>query len=141
VPPKNLTPYEMIPDEALVEMTKMCDDVPEGSLGLDYCLLGAPNAGKSSLLNLLVNKNVSASSPRASTTDAAQFGVLTDVLNRTQLLVYDTPGFTRASKSATSKLLVTKAWETVDEVDHALFVVDCAKRLTNEVRDGLKRLK
>jgi hypothetical protein len=36
---------------------------------------------------------------------------------------------------------VTKAWDTLEETDHAVFVIDSAKRLTDEVKEALKRLK
>jgi len=113
VPAKNLTPYERVPPQALVSMTKTCKESPIGSRSLDYCLLGAPNSGKSTLTNLLVDRHISAVSPKASTTWESSKAVLTDVSSKTQLLFYDTPGFTKASNSLTSKLLVTKAWDTI----------------------------
>ena len=113
VPPKNLTPYEHVPDQALVQMTEVCRDSPSGARSHQLTLLGAPNAGKSSLLNQLVSKHISATSPKAGTTDSASFGVFTDLNSRTQLLIYDTPGFTKASNSLKSNLLVTKAWDTL----------------------------
>lgn len=38
-------------------------------------------------------------------------------------------------------MLVTKAWSTIEESDHILFVVDSAKRLSFEVREALVRLQ
>ena len=51
VPPKNLTPYFRIPDDALAPLDIPCKDSPAGARSLTACLLGAPNAGKSSLIN------------------------------------------------------------------------------------------
>lgn len=75
------------------------------------------------------------------TTDEKSVGVYTDQAQRTQLLLYDTPGATKASNSFRSRLLVTKAWDTIEEVDQVIFVVDAAKRLSFEVKESLKRLK
>jgi GTPase Era involved in 16S rRNA processing len=46
-------------------------------------MLGAANAGKSSLMNLMVEKHISAISNKAGTTDEAVLGVYTDVSKRT----------------------------------------------------------
>jgi len=46
-------------------------------------LLGAPNAGKSSLINSFVDRQISAVSNKVSTTDEAVLGVYTDVQSRT----------------------------------------------------------
>ena len=68
-------------------------------------------------------------------------GVYTDVANRSQLLIYDTPGVTKASNSLRSKLLITKAWQTLQESDHVLLIVDSAKRLNFEVKEAIQRLR
>lgn len=104
---------------------------------MSVALIGAANAGKSSLLNHLVNKHISAVSNKASTTDEAIMGVYTDVQNRTQLLLFDTPGVVKASNSLRSKLLVTKAWSTIQESDHVLLIVDSVKRLNFEVKEAI----
>jgi len=80
-------------------------------------LLGAPNAGKSSLLNALVGKNISAVSNKYNTTDEASKGLFTDVVRKTQIALVDTPGVTKATNSMRSKLLVTRAWGEIDEAD------------------------
>lgn len=48
---------------------------------------------------------------------------------------------TKASNSLRSKLLVSKAWNTINDMDHVVFVVDSAKRLSFEVTEALKRLQ
>ena len=65
----------------------------------------------------------------------------TDLESRAQLLLYDTPGVTKATNSLKSKLLVTKAWQTLQETDHVLFVIDSAKRLSFEIKEAIKRLQ
>lgn len=57
----------------------LAKESPVGSKLLKSCLLGAPNAGKSSLMNLLVNKNVSAVSNKYNTTSESATGVFTEI--------------------------------------------------------------
>ena len=59
---------------------------------------------------------------------------------KTQLVFTDTPGVTKASNSMRSSLLVTEAWECIDENDQVIFVVDAAIRLSFEVKAALIRL-
>jgi GTPase Era involved in 16S rRNA processing len=51
---------------------------PVGAKSLDICLIGAPNAGKSSILNWMTERNVSAVSNKYNTTDEAKRGYYTD---------------------------------------------------------------
>jgi len=67
-------------------------------------------------------------------------GVYTDVARKTQLVFTDTPGVTKASNSMRSNLLVTRAWDCIEDNDHVVFVVDSAKRLSFEVKEALIRL-
>ena len=141
VPAKNLTPYEHIPIDALVRLDLKCLESPLKSKFQQACLLGAPNAGKSSLINAMVGKNISAVSNKVNTTDEASKGFFTDIARKTQLSLVDTPGVTKASNTMRSKLLVTRAWECIEEADQVIFVVDSAKRLSFEVKEALIRLK
>ena len=141
VPAKNLTPYEHIPYDALAQLNLPNTDSPMGARFLQACFLGAPNAGKSSLVNSLVHKNVSAVSNKFNTTDEATTGIYTDIPTKTQLALVDTPGATKANNSMRNKLLVTKAWNEIDNADQVVFVVDAAKRLSFEVKEALIRLR
>jgi len=84
-----------------------------GARSLEACLLGAANAGKSSLMNTIVGKNVSAISDKKNTTDTPVKGIYTDFNQRTQLVLLDTPGVTKISNSMRSNLLASKAWDEV----------------------------
>ena len=118
----------------------LCKDSPVGARSHKSCLLGAPNAGKSSIMNLLVNRDVSAVSNKYNTTSDPTLGVYTDVNHKTQLVFTDTPGVTKASNTMRSNLLMTKAWECIEENDMVIFVVDSAKRLSFEIKESLIRL-
>lgn len=102
---------------------------PIGSKQIDLCLLGAPNAGKSSLMNYIVGRNVSAVSNKYNTTDEAMSAYYTDYESKTQLHLIDTPGVTKASNSLKSTLLISKAWDKLADADMALFIVDAVKKL------------
>lgn len=141
VPPKNLTPYYNIPNEALVPLEIKNFVSPMGAKHLEVCILGAPNAGKSSILNHLTERNISAVSNKYNTTDEAKLGIYTDYDSKSQLCLFDTPGVTKASNSLKSKLLVSKAWSKIDDADMVMFVVDSVKKLDFEVRESILRLR
>ena len=108
-----MTPYYKVPDQAYAEVDDVFKDSPIGSRSLETCLLGAPNAGKSSLMNVIVGKNISAISDKYNTTDEATRGIYTDFEERTQIVFMDTPGVTKMNNSMRSNLLVSKAWEEI----------------------------
>lgn len=83
VPAKALTPYYQVPPQALAELDQVYQFSPQEAKSLECCILGAPNAGKSSLMNRLVKKNVSAISDKYNTTREATLGVYTDMDSKT----------------------------------------------------------
>ena len=91
-------------------------------------------------MNKLVKRNVSAISNKYNTTYEETMGVFTDIERKTQIVLTDTPGATKASNSVRSNLLVTKAWGCIEENDQVIFVVDAAKRMSFEVKSALIRL-
>ena len=141
VPPKNLTPYYHIPNEALAPITVQKFDSPIGSRHLEVCILGAPNAGKSSIINFITERNISAVSNKYNTTDDPVLGIYTDYDTKSQLCMYDTPGVTKASNSLKSKLLVSKAWNKIEDSDMAIFVVDAVRKLDVAVKEAVLRLR
>ncbi len=79
MPPKNLTPYYQIPNEALAPLNSIKKfESPLGARHLEVSILGAPNAGKSSILNFITERNISAVSNKYNTTDEAVLGIFTD---------------------------------------------------------------
>lgn len=112
-----------------------------GAKQIEVCILGAPNAGKSSILNYMTERNISAVSNKYNTTDTAKVGLYTDYDTQTQLCLVDTPGVTRANNSLKSKLLISKAWDRLEDADMVMFVVDAVKKLDFEVRESILRLR
>ena len=137
-PPVYITEAKAVPFELYLPKSTEFES-PEHSRALEVALIGAPNAGKSSLFNRFIGGNISAVSNKSNTTDEAIQGVYTNIENRTQLIFYDTPGITQLFKS--SKHFVTRAWETLDTCDKALFVVDSVKRVDDAIKEALRRLK
>ncbi len=84
-------------------------------------ILGAPNAGKSTLVNALVGQKVAIVSPKAQTTRVRLMGVAIE--GDTQLLLVDTPGIFEARRRL-DRAMVRAAWEGAHGSDLIVFVVD-----------------
>ena len=93
-------------------------------------LVGAPNAGKSTLLNSLVGTKVSIVTHKAQTTRSQIRGVVT--LDTTQLVFVDTPGIF-APKRRLDRAMVESAWSGAGDADVVAFIVDAEKGLTAEL--------
>jgi GTP-binding protein Era len=94
-------------------------------------LIGAPNAGKSTLLNRLTGAKLSIVTPKAQTTRARVLGIL--VRQETQILFVDTPGIFNP-KRRLDRAMVAAAWGGADEADYVLLLVDAKIGLTEAVR-------
>lgn len=88
-------------------------------------IIGAPNAGKSTLMNKIVGQKISIVSPRVQTTRTRILGVL--IHNQAQLVFIDTPGIFEASKSF-EKALVKNAWQAQHDADCVMVVIDVSKK-------------
>ena len=88
-------------------------------------VLGAPNAGKSTLVNALVGQKVAIVSPKAQTTRTRLMGVA--IAGDSQLLLVDTPGIF-APKRRLDRAMVSAAWDGAAEADAILLVVDGRKK-------------
>jgi len=100
-------------------------------------IIGAPNAGKSTLLNRLTGAKVSIVTPKAQTTRARVLGIL--MRGEAQILLVDTPGIF-APKRRLDRAMVAAAWGGADEADLALLIVDAKTGLTASVKDIAQRL-
>ena len=95
-------------------------------------LIGAPNAGKSTLLNRLTGAKLSIVTPKAQTTRARVLGIL--VRDAAQMLFVDTPGIF-APKRRLDRAMVAAAWDGASEADYVLLLVDAKAGLTEPVRE------
>ena len=108
---------------------------------LDVAICGAPNAGKSQLLNVLTQSNVAAVSRKRHTTRDGILGART--VNNTQIVFVDTPGFLRyksAKQEGLVRDLVVTAMSEMQDVDYTLLVIDAARKLTDDLKEALTSL-
>ena len=104
-------------------------------------LLGAPNAGKSTLLNALTGSKIAAVSPRPGTTRSRVIGVCTE--GRSQVVFIDLPGIF-APKGKLQKVMVETAWEESRGADVVFVLVDASHTIrpeTGEILDWLRKYK
>ena len=99
-------------------------------------VIGAPNAGKSTLVNALVGQKVAIVSPKAQTTRARLMGIAID--GPTQILLVDTPGIF-APKRRLDRAMVAAAWTGAQDADLILLVIDASEKLREEVLEGLEK--
>ncbi len=88
-------------------------------------IIGAPNAGKSTLLNRMINQKISITSAKPQTTRNRILGIVNQV--GAQFLFVDTPGIFKA-KSLLNRKIVEQAVSAVKDVDAILLVIDAASR-------------
>src|SRR3954454_8930702 len=102
-------------------------------------LVGAPNAGKSTLLNALVGAKVSIVSPKVQTTRTRMLGIATE--GDTQIIFVDTPGIF-APKRRLERAMVAAAWQGAGDADEVVLLVDASKRgIDEDTRAIIARLK
>jgi len=97
-------------------------------------ILGAPNAGKSTLLNRLIGQKISITSPKPQTTRMRVLGVLTE--NGIQIGFIDTPGIF-APKRRLDEAMVAAAWHSIDHTDAVMLLVDAGAREANAKTDAI----
>ena len=120
-------------------MTKACG----------FCaIIGAPNAGKSTLINALVGSKVAIVTPKVQTTRMPVRGIA--MAGETQIVFVDTPGIFRPRRRL-DRAMVSSAWAGAEEADALLVMVDAADltgnanspaaRDTLAILEGLKKGK
>lgn len=105
-------------------------------------VLGAPNAGKSTLVNAIVGQKVAIVSPKAQTTRARLMGIALETTGdaRTQIILADTPGLFEP-KRRLDRAMVSAAWDGAQEADAILLVVDARKKKRDYLDPILASLK
>jgi GTP-binding protein Era len=101
-------------------------------------LVGAPNAGKSTLLNALVGSKVSIVSPKVKTTRSLVRGIA--LKGQSQIIFVDTPGIF-APKRRLDRAMVTAALAGAGDADLVALLVDAKKGLDGETRAIVEKLK
>src|SRR6201986_4020534 len=95
-------------------------------------IVGAPNAGKSTLLNRLAGAKLSIVTPKAQTTRFRVLGIM--MRAETQVLLVDTPGIF-APRRRLDRAMVAAAWSGVQDADLTLLLVDARTGATDLVRE------
>src|ERR1700710_3199604 len=94
-------------------------------------IVGAPNAGKSTLLNRMTGAKLSIVSPKAQTTRFRVLGIL--MRAETQLLLVDTPGIFRPKRKL-DRAMVAAAWTGAADAELAILLVDARSGMRDDVR-------
>ncbi len=93
-------------------------------------VIGAPNAGKSTLVNALVGQKVAIVSPKAQTTRARLMGIA--IQEQAQILLVDTPGIFEPRRRL-DRAMVAAAWTGAEDADLILLVVDASASVKGSV--------
>ncbi len=110
------------------------NDTPTRRCGI-VAILGAPNAGKSTLTNALVGQKVAIVSPKAQTTRARLMGIAID--GETQMLLVDTPGIFTPNRRL-DRAMVKAAWEGAEDADRVVLVIDAAAKVGPRVEQVIE---
>ena len=101
-------------------------------------ILGAPNVGKSTLINRLVGTKVSIVSPKVQTTRTRVLGIV--IRDEAQIVFIDTPGIF-APKRRLDRAMVGAAWGGAKDADTVLLLIDANRGIDEDGRRILDRLK
>jgi GTP-binding protein Era len=101
-------------------------------------LIGAPNAGKSTLLNRMVGQKLAIVSPKVQTTRSRLLGIATE--DDTQLIFVDTPGIFQPRRRL-ERAMVAAAWTGAADADVSVLLIDAAHGVDDDSRRIVERLK
>ncbi|NNC71426.1 MAG: GTPase Era [Sphingomonadaceae bacterium] len=110
-------------------MTKRCGFV---------AIVGAPNAGKSTLVNALVGQKVAITSPKAQTTRTRLMGIA--IADQTQIVLIDTPGIF-APRRRLDRAMVAAAWGGAEGADVIGLIVDAKAGLKSSIEEMVENLR
>ena len=103
---------------------------PETRFGF-VAILGAPNVGKSTLVNRLVGAKITIVSPKVQTTRSRVLGIA--VQGKSQVVFVDTPGIF-APRKRLDRAMVASAWQGAANADIVCLLVDCARGFDDDTR-------
>lgn len=101
-------------------------------------VLGAPNAGKSTLVNRVVGTKVSIVSPKVQTTRARVMGIA--IQDQTQMVFIDTPGIFQPRRRL-DRAMVAAAWGGAGDADISLLLVDADCGIDRDTAAIIERMK
>jgi GTPase len=104
-------------------------------------LIGAPNAGKSTLVNALVGAKVSIVTPKVQTTRTLMRGIAIE--GAAQLIFVDTPGIF-SPRRRLERAMVTTAWGSAQDADLIALLIDAKKGIKDDdeaILDGLDKIR
>jgi GTP-binding protein Era len=101
-------------------------------------LIGAPNSGKSTLLNRLVGHKLAIVTPKAQTTRTRLLGIAIE--GRTQMIFVDTPGIFEPRRRL-DKAMIAAAWSGAEDADETLLLVDAARGIDENMHRIIAALK
>lgn len=99
-------------------------------------VIGAPNAGKSTLVNALVGQKVAIVSPKAQTTRSRLMGIA--IADGAQILLVDTPGIFEPRRRL-DRAMVAAAWTGAHDADLVLLVIDASRKIGDELFEALDK--
>jgi GTP-binding protein Era len=116
----------------------MADDTPDAVRCGFIALIGAPNAGKSTLINALVGSKVAIVTPKVQTTRTLLRGIAME--GKAQLVFLDTPGIF-APRRRLDRAMVTTAWTGAHDADIVAVLIDAKSGLNDDAEALLKKLE
>ncbi len=117
----------------------MKNDVNYGEQRCGFAaLIGAPNAGKSTLSNTIAGGKVSIVTHKVQTTRARIRAIA--IANATQIILIDTPGIFKPKRKL-DKAMVKAAWGGAEDCDITLVIIDAAKGMNDENKNIVKQLE
>lgn len=118
------------------DMQNVMPENPKTRCGF-VALLGAPNAGKSTITNNFVGSKVSIVSPKAQTTRTTVKGI--GIWGNSQIIFLDTPGIFKP-KRRLDRAMVASAWSGVGDADITVLVVDAKRGFDDETKAIIQKL-
>lgn len=104
---------------------------------LSVCIVGKPNSGKSTLMNLIVGQKISIVTPKVQTTRSIITGIVT--LEDTQIILFDTPGIFEPKKKL-EKAMVRCAWSSLSSADMIVLIIDSTCKLDSMMQEIIERI-
>ena len=101
-------------------------------------VVGAPNVGKSSLINRLVGTKVSIVSAKVQTTRTRVLGIC--IAGTVQVIFIDTPGIFQPRRRL-DRAMVAAAWGGAGDADHVLLLVDAARGIDDDTQNIIDKLR